>query len=330
MKLEKIGFYTLSDERAKKTSINSDLQRCELLITDRCNFKCDYCRGSNNYTKGTMSLKDIKNVIDLWSHDNLQNIRFSGGEPTLHPNIIEIIEYTKTKGIKRIAISTNGSNTKELYQKLVLAGVNDFSISLDACCSSKGDIMAGNIKGVFNKISDNIKLLSKLTYVSVGVVLTDNNFQELPKIIEFADSLGVSDIRIISSAQWNNEEKFKQLFQNKNILTKYPILQYRIDNFKNNKNVRGISLKDSKKCSLMLDDMVIANNNHFSCVIAMREGEMPIGNIKNKSIMEIRKERECFLKKLNTHNNKICKKNCLDVCVDYNNKVEFFEKKKEK
>lgn len=45
MKLEDIGFYTLFDERAKNVSWNSDLQRCELILTDKCNFKCVYCRG---------------------------------------------------------------------------------------------------------------------------------------------------------------------------------------------------------------------------------------------------------------------------------------------
>ena len=40
MKLEEIGFYTLSDERVKNTSQFSDLMRCELILTGACNFKC--------------------------------------------------------------------------------------------------------------------------------------------------------------------------------------------------------------------------------------------------------------------------------------------------
>ena len=39
-KLENIGFYTLSDERAANTSDTSPMQRCEIILTDRCNFKC--------------------------------------------------------------------------------------------------------------------------------------------------------------------------------------------------------------------------------------------------------------------------------------------------
>ena len=45
MKLEQIGFYTLSEKRAKDSCVFSIMQRCELILTDRCNFNCPYCRG---------------------------------------------------------------------------------------------------------------------------------------------------------------------------------------------------------------------------------------------------------------------------------------------
>jgi len=145
IKLENIGFYTLSDDRAKNASESSQMKRCELILLEACNFKCPYCRGLDHSIYGDrkakqLSFDEVKKVIDLWCQPvPLENIRFSGGEPTLHKNIVEIVQYAKSKGIKRIAISTNGSNKIELYQKLVDAGVNDFSISLDACCADDGD-----------------------------------------------------------------------------------------------------------------------------------------------------------------------------------------------
>lgn len=44
MALDHIGFYTLSDERARASSVSSPLVRCELILTGRCNFRCPYCR----------------------------------------------------------------------------------------------------------------------------------------------------------------------------------------------------------------------------------------------------------------------------------------------
>jgi cyclic pyranopterin phosphate synthase len=205
--LKNIGFYSLSDERAKNSSETSQMKRCEMIITEYCNFKCPYCRGLKDWVYGDRKLKmlsliEVKRNIDFWCEPlPLENIRFSGGEPTLHPDIVEIVSYAKSKGINRIAISTNGSNKSSLYFKLVEAGCNDFSISLDACCADDGDKMSGGVVGSFDKVIENIRYISKLTYVTVGVVLTKDNVQRTIDTIKFADSLGVSDIRIISASQ---------------------------------------------------------------------------------------------------------------------------------
>ena len=58
MKLEDIGFYTLSDERAQNISINSPLMRCELIVTSRCNFRCPYCRGIRKDIDKELTLED--------------------------------------------------------------------------------------------------------------------------------------------------------------------------------------------------------------------------------------------------------------------------------
>ena len=65
-KLEDIGFYTLSDKRAKEVSWTSDLQRCELILTNRCNFKCLYCRGIKKELQGDLTLEQAKEIIDIY------------------------------------------------------------------------------------------------------------------------------------------------------------------------------------------------------------------------------------------------------------------------
>lgn len=318
--LKQIGFYTLSDTRAANASSSSQMKRCEMIITEYCNFSCPYCRGLDASIYGTRAVKqlsvdEIKRNIDYWCQDvPLENIRFSGGEPTLHRNIVEIVAYAKSKGIKRIAISSNGSNKWELYEKLIAAGCNDFSISLDACCSSEGDKMAGGVYGAWEKVVENIKLISQKTYVTVGVVLTPANIADTVKIVSYAHGLGVSDIRIITAAQWNERiDEFNKIPQD--FLDAHPILKYRTENFRNGKDIRGIRDTDAHRCGLVLDDSVIAGDFHFPCVIYMREKGKAVGRVGS----DMRKEREEWFKNHDTFTDPICKKNCLDVCVDYNN-----------
>lgn len=320
MKLEDIGFYTLEDKRALLASENSPLWRCELLITSKCNFACPYCRGTDS--SADITFEQAKNIVDKWSQNDLRNIRFSGGEPTVVPWLSDLVSFTKKeiKNIKHIAISTNGSAKTELYETLLSNGVNDFSISLDACCSEVGDKMSGGKKGSWEKVVNNIKFLSKRTYVTVGVVLTDETINTVSDIISFASNeLGVSDIRIITAAQFN--KSFDELKIDSNILKKHPILNYRINNISKGKDVRGIKESDNNKCPLVLDDMAVKGTNHYPCIIKMREGCSPIGSMLDP-IEKIRKDRLYYYNIKNNYQDNICKKNCLDVCVDYNNKYK--------
>lgn len=324
-KLEKIGFYTLTDERVKNTSLTSQMKRCEMIITEYCNFTCPYCRGLKDEIYGDrpikqLSLAEIKQNVDYWCEGQpLENIRYSGGEPTLHKDIREIIRYTKEKGVNRIAISTNGSNTWELYEELIELGVNDFSISLDACCAEDGDKMSGGVKGSWEKVIENIRKISEKSYVTVGVVLNEMNVDSTIDTIKFADSLGVGDIRIISAAQYNKPIPRLQEVP-EDIKEKYPILKYRINHFAEGVNVRGLKDTDSNKCGLMLDDSIIAGGYMFNCVIHMREGGKPIGKVGPN----MRQERHDFMQTFDTHKDPICRKNCLDVCSEYNNKYRKY------
>lgn len=317
MKLENIGFYTLEDFRARNTSINSPLWRCELILTDACNFKCPYCRGLRPDISGTMSYEKARNILDFWISGGLRNVRFSGGEPTLYKHLPKLIFQAKKGGIRRIAISTNGSASLDSYKELAEFGVNDFSISLDACCSSTGDIMAGR-SGIWEKVVENIAEIAKFSYTTVGIVLVEETKKSLGDIIRFASGLGVADIRIISAAQMNNMDR---THIPEEILKKHPILAYRIGRMNQGKNVRGMCKEDNSRCPLVIDDMAIAGDYHFPCIIYMREQGDPIGKVNPF----VREERKLWYETHNCFHDKICRNNCLDVCIDYNNKVELFQ-----
>lgn len=322
MKLEDIGFYTLSDYRAKNVSINSPIMRGELILTDKCNLRCPYCRGLKSELRGELSLPHAQEVLQNWVNEGIVNVRLSGGEPTQYPFLKTLVYRCKRMGVKRIAISTNGTADICLYKELLKLGVNDFSVSLDSGCCSIGDKMMGGSSGMWNKAVSAIKYLSKKTYITVGVVFNELNVDKALETIKFADSLRVSDIRVISSVQYNQAINSLDELSDE-ILNKYPILKYRVSNFRQGKSMRGIKITDCHKCHLVLDDIAVAGKYHFPCIIYLREGGSSIG-IMNK---DFRKERYKWFKNHNSYKDSVCQKNCLDVCVDYNNRVEYYVKK---
>ncbi len=309
--LESIGFYTLSDARVKQAGVGSPLWRCELILTARCNFKCPYCRHVGGKD---IPFERAADIVRLWSSQGLKNIRFSGGEPTLYAGLNGLVHIARSVGVERIAVSTNGSAPIEEYRALANSGVNDFSVSLDACCAEDGDKMAGGVKGAWETVVENIRLMSEFTYVTVGVVLTEQNAATVNDIITFADSLGVADIRVIPAAQdgmWLEDVKVDDA-----LLDRHPILKYRIRNMQAGKSVRGLKTTDSNRCGLVMDDMAVMGNQHYPCIIYMRERGKAIGTIGPN----MRQERAKWSAEHDTHADPICSKNCLDVCVDYNNR----------
>jgi len=314
MKLEDIGFYTLSNDRAHNASVESPLMRCELIVTDRCNFRCPYCRGLREDCRGDMPLARADQVLNHWLAEGLQNVRFSGGEPTLYPYLPQLVLKCSLGGVQRIAVSTNGSAARSKYIDLLERGVNDFSISLDGGCCAVGDVMSGGVKGAWEKVVDNIRYLSMFSYVSVGMVFDEQNVEQAVEAVEFAHSLGVHDIRVIPSAQYDRALKVLEDLSPK-IVNQYPILAYRIRNLDNDAlRVRGMQDGDCPKCWLALDDMAIAGKWHFPCIIHLREGGDPVGEIGPN----MRSEREAWIRQHDAFADPICRANCLDVCRHYN------------
>ena len=314
MKLDDIGFYTMTDGRCSLASARSPITRGELVLTARCNFRCPYCRhvGGNDLPKD-----QALGTIAAWSLHRLQNLRLSGGEPTLWGgdagDLLDLVECARQLGVKRVAISTNGSADIETYADLFDAGADDFSVSLDACCAEDGDRMAGGEKGSWERVVENIRQLAAWTYTTVGVVLTEDNEAKCREIIQFADSLEVADIRVIPAAQRGVTLKVAPLPPE--LLAKYPILRYRWNNLRQGRPVRGLLPGDATRCHLVLDDEAVMGCMHYPCIIYMREGGDPIGKAGTRLVREERAEWSLLHR---PHTDPICSRNCLDVCVDYN------------
>lgn len=316
MKLEDIGFYTLSDGRAANSSASSPMQRCEMILTYRCNFKCEYCRGPKEGCAADTKFGQAHQTLKLWCDDGLRNVRFSGGEPLSYHGLDILALFAQARGVERIAVSTNGSFPLKCYTRLVGCGVNDFSISLDACCAADGDNIAG-ITGSWKRVTNNIRELSKLTYVTVGVVLTEGNIGRTLEIIELAHELGVADIRLITASQYNQQDLSFLRLVRKEVLDAHPILKYRVGNLLSGRHVRGLRDTDNNRCPLLFDDSVVHGDKHYPCVIYLREHGEAIGTVGS----EMRAERIKWATEHDTYADPICRQNCLDVCIDYNNKA---------
>jgi len=312
MKLEDIGFLEVIEERAK-TIAPGRISYCEWIITSHCNFKCPYC----NPLKGELAIdptyNQAKNIITLLSWEQCKYVHLTGGEPSTRKDLPEIINEIKSHGM-RAGISTNGSKPLSYYTFLVDSGIELFSISLDVH-KKQLNRQFTLVDNVFDTVVNNIKEISSLVYTNVGVVLNDDNIGFYQDIIKFVSDLGVDDIRLMTATKYN---KVLELDIPDDILSKHPILKFRVDNFNAGKNMRGSSLGLSHKCHLVKDDITIAGKYYFPCAVYAREGGSPIGEFNSNN----EAERYAWFEKHDSYEDPICKKYCMDFKCRFNEKVD--------
>ncbi len=80
--------------------------------------------------KTFISVQDAKQVIDFLHENQFLAVYFTGGEPTLHPNLPEIVKYASNQGMFT-SITSNGTSGKKLISDLKRSGLNLLSVSLD-------------------------------------------------------------------------------------------------------------------------------------------------------------------------------------------------------
>ena len=101
-----------------------------------CNLRCRMCPQSfapKSIDKGYIELELFKKVIDEGAEHGLCSIKLNWrGEPLLHKQLPEMVEYAKKHGIIEVMINTNGQLlTKDMSRKLIKAGIDKIIISLD-------------------------------------------------------------------------------------------------------------------------------------------------------------------------------------------------------
>lgn len=100
-----------------------NIKNVELNITLECNWKCPCCCRMcdiNNSKKSTrMNMNDIQNIISSIKkyQDKFDHIKIIGGEPTIHPDFVNICLYIRNNLDIEVLVATNGSNNS--YNKLL-------------------------------------------------------------------------------------------------------------------------------------------------------------------------------------------------------------------
>jgi len=112
-----------------------NLHYLRISLTDRCNFQCTYCMPEQvrfHSAAELMQDEEILTLARLFVRLGFDKLRLTGGEPTLRPNLVELVRrIAHLRGVRTLTMTTNGVLLKDLAQPLARAGLQRVNISLD-------------------------------------------------------------------------------------------------------------------------------------------------------------------------------------------------------
>jgi len=167
-----------------------------LSVTDRCNYRCVYCRTGNEgalYTE--LPIEEYARMLRLFVSLGIEKIRLTGGEPLLRRGLLDLIREAaqlRTLALPEhtldIALTTNGHLLAPMARDLKLAGLNRVTVSMDAVDPSTFARIT-RVPGSFERVRDGIRAAQDagLGPVKINAVLLRGfNDGEIEAFAEFS------------------------------------------------------------------------------------------------------------------------------------------------
>ena len=163
----------------------------EIAVTYRCNLQCDFCYvGEKEY--GELGTKEMKHILQRIFHEaKVPSVSFTGGEPLLRKDIVELVAYAKQIGMWTNLI-TNGTLLNDgLVRTLKASGLSSAQVSIEGPEPHVHERITG-MQGSFHATIKGIELLQSAG-IPVHTNTTDsrNNIDVVHDIIRLVKELGL-------------------------------------------------------------------------------------------------------------------------------------------
>lgn len=163
----------------------SQIKTGYIQITRRCNNNCIIC--SNPFIDKELSFSSIKEYIEEYKKRGINNIILTGGEPTLHTDINQIIKFLNNKNFN-FTLITNGIkiSDKKICKEMKESGLKKINISfyshnedISKKLNSKNN-MSYVLKAIENCIEEGIQ-------ITINLVITNLNYNHLKETVLFLE-----------------------------------------------------------------------------------------------------------------------------------------------
>jgi radical SAM protein with 4Fe4S-binding SPASM domain len=190
----------------------------KMKLTWQCNLACGMCDYWRQDLATPLTFDLVTRTLDDLAALGCRKVHFSGGEPTLRPDLPDIIAHARRLKL-RVTLTTNGTLvTHDLAKRLVVAGLNSVCVSIDSPVRSVHDRIRG-APGAFKQTIAGVRELHRAAKqrgvslpIRINTVVSRENYHTLDKLPALAHSLGAKSLLLMpvddpSGALWLNKRR---------------------------------------------------------------------------------------------------------------------------
>lgn len=204
-------------------------------VTDRCSFRCVYCRSANpenHHAEGELlTWPELDRLARIFLGLGIHKIRVTGGEPLVRDGVEEFLARLAAMGVHDLSMTTNGHLLADRCQRLLAAGLRRINVSLDSLDPAKFEQVTRTRSLASVLAGIQAAQASRLRPVKVNAVLVRGlNDDEVEAFAAFARELGVI-VRFIefmpldADRAWTREQVVTAAEVKRRIEARWPLTQ---------------------------------------------------------------------------------------------------------
>lgn len=218
----------MEELEAGKTILESYPRRLVFELTNACNLNCIMCGRNAADFKPTVFDMDVFRSFEPLM-DIVEEVTLMGwGEPTIHPNFIEMLEIINKHSARKYFCS-NGMNLKKIKNAIFDYNVDVFAVSLDgATDETNSRIRRGSkIDQITEDLKDIVRIKKerglKYPWINFVFCAMRSNIRELPDLVRLAAEIGIEEVKVVyltvfgedlmNESLWGQEELVKEVFE---------------------------------------------------------------------------------------------------------------------
>lgn len=283
-------------------NFHREITRFRISVTSKCNLNCFYCHheGNNTDHQNELTINQIKQIASIATKYKIEEIKITGGEPLLHPHIVEIVQiFSSIPSVQETSITTNGYFLEKLAVPLKAAGLTRLNIGCDS-------INKSSVKSI-KAIENGLHIAKKVGFEPIKlnmVLLKGINDTEISEMIAFAqkESFILQIIELINSNLNGFYEKYHvSLDQVERILSKQAvkIINRKVQDRKQYQLPGGnivelVQPVDNSHFCAQCHTMRITNDYQFQPCINRNDNLVPIGDNIEASLARAMRNRQPF------------------------------------